>query len=86
MQEALGALKTKAARFTAASVAKGVPNGGFLRAPGARRNAGQSARSSQETFAPILYVIGYETLDEAIAIHNDVPQGLSSSIFTTRPA
>ena len=37
----------------------------------------------EETFAPILYVIGYDTLDEAIAIHNDVPQGLSSAIFTS---
>lgn len=36
----------------------------------------------QETFAPILYVLTYDTLDEAIALHNDVPQGLSSSIFT----
>ena len=36
-----------------------------------------------ETFAPILYVLTYDTLDEAIALHNDVPQGLSSSIFTT---
>ncbi len=36
----------------------------------------------QETFAPILYVLRYNTLDEAIALHNDVPQGLSSSIFT----
>lgn len=36
-----------------------------------------------ETFAPILYVIAYKTLDEAIAIQNGVPQGLSSSIFTT---
>ncbi|MGW6057632.1 L-piperidine-6-carboxylate dehydrogenase [Streptomyces sp. NPDC055189] len=36
----------------------------------------------QETFAPILYVLAYETLEEAIALHNDVPQGLSSSIFT----
>jgi aldehyde dehydrogenase (NAD+) len=36
----------------------------------------------QETFAPILYLIGYGTLDEAIQIHNDVPQGLSSAIFT----
>ncbi len=35
-----------------------------------------------ETFAPILYIITYKTLDEAIAIHNDVPQGLSSAIFT----
>jgi len=37
----------------------------------------------QETFAPILYVISYSTLDEAIALNNDVPQGLSSCIFTT---
>jgi aldehyde dehydrogenase (NAD+) len=37
----------------------------------------------EETFAPILYVIDYETLDEAITIHNNVPQGLSSAIFTT---
>ncbi|MCD6119454.1 aldehyde dehydrogenase family protein [bacterium] len=37
----------------------------------------------EETFAPILYVIEYETLDEAIAIHNGVPQGLSSAVFTT---
>jgi len=37
----------------------------------------------EETFAPILYLMEYETLDEAIAIHNGVPQGLSSAIFTT---
>ncbi|UCC32335.1 MAG: aldehyde dehydrogenase family protein, partial [Phycisphaerales bacterium] len=37
----------------------------------------------EETFAPVLYLIEYETLDEAIAIHNGVPQGLSSAIFTT---
>ena len=35
-----------------------------------------------ETFAPILYVMRYESLDEALELHNDVPQGLSSSIFT----
>jgi aldehyde dehydrogenase (NAD+) len=35
-----------------------------------------------ETFAPILYVLTYRDLDEAVALHNDVPQGLSSSIFT----
>jgi len=37
----------------------------------------------EETFAPILYVMPYDELDEAIAIQNGVPQGLSSSIFTT---
>jgi aldehyde dehydrogenase (NAD+) len=36
-----------------------------------------------ETFAPILYLIKYSTLDEAIAIQNEVPQGLSSAIMTT---
>lgn len=36
----------------------------------------------EETFAPILYVMKYKTLDEAIALQNGVPQGLSSSIFT----
>jgi aldehyde dehydrogenase (NAD+) len=36
-----------------------------------------------ETFAPILYVMGYKTLDEAVAMQNGVPQGLSSAIFTT---
>jgi aldehyde dehydrogenase (NAD+) len=37
----------------------------------------------EETFAPLLYVIKYKTLDEAVKIHNSVPQGLSSAIFTT---
>lgn len=35
-----------------------------------------------ETFAPILYLMSYETIDEAIAIHNSVSQGLSSALFT----
>ncbi len=37
-----------------------------------------------ETFAPILYIIPYKTLDEAIELHNNVPQGLSSAMFTTQ--
>ena len=37
----------------------------------------------EETFAPILYVFEVDDLDEALALHNDVPQGLSSAIFTT---
>lgn len=35
-----------------------------------------------ETFAPLLYLMKYKTMDEAIHLHNDVPQGLSSAIFT----
>jgi aldehyde dehydrogenase (NAD+) len=37
----------------------------------------------EETFAPILYIIRYNSLEEAIRYHNNVPQGLSSAIFTT---
>ncbi|WP_131113560.1 L-piperidine-6-carboxylate dehydrogenase [Lichenihabitans psoromatis] len=44
---------------------------------------GQTGPVVQETFAPILYVLKYSTFDEAIALQNDVLQGLSSSIFGT---
>ena len=43
----------------------------------------QTAIVHDETFAPILYVLTYDDLDEAIALNNAVPQGLSSAIFTT---
>ena len=43
----------------------------------------QSAVVRRETFAPILYVMRYTDLAEAITAHNEVPQGLASSIFTT---
>lgn len=46
------------------------------------RMPAQTALVCEETFAPILYVLEYETLEEAIALHNGVPQGLSSAIFT----
>jgi aldehyde dehydrogenase (NAD+) len=36
----------------------------------------------EETFAPILYIFGFDSIDEAITMHNSVDQGLSSSIFT----
>ncbi|MFH1806682.1 MAG: aldehyde dehydrogenase family protein [Pseudomonadota bacterium] len=44
---------------------------------------GQTDTVKHETFAPILYVMTYETLEEAIALQNGVPQGLSSCIFST---
>ena len=47
------------------------------------RMPAQSAVVAQETFAPILYVLTYGDLEEAIALQNGVPQGLASSIFTT---
>ena len=39
--------------------------------------------AQDETFAPILYIFEVDDLEQAIELHNDVPQGLSSSIFTT---
>jgi aldehyde dehydrogenase (NAD+) len=43
----------------------------------------QTSLVCEETFAPILYLMEYDSLAEAIAMHNAVPQGLSSAIFTT---
>ncbi len=43
----------------------------------------QTAIVREETFAPILYVLEYETFEEAMQLHNEVSQGLSSAIFTT---
>jgi aldehyde dehydrogenase (NAD+) len=65
-----------------APVTAGVPEGGAYIAPALVEMPGQSAVVKTETFAPILYVLGYDTLDEAIHLQNDVPQGLSSCIFT----
>ena len=50
--------------------------------PALVRMPAQSAVVMHETFAPILYLLTYATFDEAIALHNGVPQGLSSAIFT----
>ncbi|MBN1433371.1 aldehyde dehydrogenase family protein [Candidatus Fermentibacterales bacterium] len=51
--------------------------------PAIVRMPSQTGIVHNETFAPILYVLAYGDLDEAIAIHNEVPQGLSSAVFTT---
>jgi aldehyde dehydrogenase (NAD+) len=57
-------------------------DGGFYVRPALVQLPRQSQVMREETFAPILYVVGYQDLDAAIATHNDVPQGLSSCIFT----
>ncbi|MGW0024259.1 L-piperidine-6-carboxylate dehydrogenase [Rhodococcus sp. NPDC003383] len=51
--------------------------------PALVRMPAQTEVVREETFAPILYVLTYDDFDEAIALHNAVPQGLASSIFTT---
>jgi aldehyde dehydrogenase (NAD+) len=54
----------------------------FYARPALVEMPGQAGPVVEETFAPILYVLAYETIEEAIALQNGVPQGLSSSIFS----
>jgi aldehyde dehydrogenase (NAD+) len=61
---------------------KGLENGFYVK-PAIVEMPAVTPITCEETFAPILYVFRYKTLEEAIKIHNAVPQGLSSSIFTT---
>ena len=57
--------------------------GGFYVRPAIVEVPSQDGSVLRETFAPILYVLRYRTIEEAIALNNAVPQGLSSSIFTS---
>lgn len=59
-----------------------LPGPGFYVEPTLVRAQNHWEIVQQETFAPILYVMQYHDLDEAIAMQNNVPQGLSSAIFT----
>jgi aldehyde dehydrogenase (NAD+) len=83
MQAALTRAKAEGAVIHGGgTVAEGAPNGGAYVKPAIVEMPGQTDVVREETFAPILYTLGYDSFDEAIALHNDVPQGLSSSIMT----
>ena len=64
------------------AVTKDVPADGAYVSPALVIMPAQTDTVRTETFAPILYVMDYYDLDQAIAMQNDVPQGLSSCIFT----
>jgi aldehyde dehydrogenase (NAD+) len=84
MQQALGQAKSEGGELLVGGrrrVAADRPDAYYVE-PALVRMPGQTAVVHRETFAPILYVLTYRELDEAIALHNAVPQGLSSSIFT----
>ncbi|MGH3435216.1 MAG: L-piperidine-6-carboxylate dehydrogenase [Sciscionella sp.] len=66
-------------------LADAAPDAYYVR-PAVVRMPEQTDIVTRETFAPLLYLIPYRDLDEAIALNNAVPQGLSSSIFTTDQA
>ncbi len=83
MQAALEQARAQGGRITGGGrLSEGVPPGGTYVYPAIVEISPQAPIVRQETFAPILYVLRYASLEEAITIHNDVPQGLSSSIFT----
>ena len=82
MQAALDKAKTEGGKITGGETVEAVTGGHYVR-PAIVEMVEQSAIVKHETFAPILYVLTYRTLDEAIALQNDVPQGLSSCIFST---
>ena len=87
MQQALAQAREQGGQLSGGGrVVVGDANGPWFdacyAAPALVQMPAQSAVVCHETFAPILYVLKYETLDEAIALHNGVPQGLSSAIFT----
>ncbi|MES4905846.1 MULTISPECIES: aldehyde dehydrogenase family protein [unclassified Streptomyces] len=84
MRDALTRARAQGAELLAGGdrrLADAAPGAAYAE-PAIVRVAEQTDVVREETFAPILYVLTYGTLDEAIALHNDVPQGLSSSIFT----
>jgi aldehyde dehydrogenase (NAD+) len=81
MQSALTAARKRKAAVRGGERVEAVEGGYYVRPAIVEMNR-QEGAVLQETFAPILYVLRYRGLDEAIALNNAVPQGLSSSIFT----
>ncbi len=84
MQNALDAARTEGGSVTGGErvLEADLPSAYYVQ-PAIAEMPGQTASMCEETFAPILYIVKYNDLSEAIAMQNDVPQGLSSSIFTT---
>ncbi|WMT86363.1 aldehyde dehydrogenase family protein [Pelagibacterium sp. 26DY04] len=82
MQHALEKAKAQGGKITGGEKVEAVAGGHYVR-PAIVEMVEQTDIVKHETFAPILYVLTYKTLEEAIALQNDVPQGLSSCIFST---
>jgi aldehyde dehydrogenase (NAD+) len=83
MQAALAAARDQGGRVFGGErlLAEKFPNA-FYVAPAIVEMPGQSAVMREETFAPILYVVGYREFDMALALNNSVSQGLASSLFS----
>jgi aldehyde dehydrogenase (NAD+) len=84
MQVALSSARSQGATVHGGQrVSNGVPAGGVYVRPALVEIASNAPIVREETFAPILYVMRYATIDQAITINNGVPQGLASAIFTS---
>lgn len=84
MQKALDAARSEGGNITGGDrVLEAEFPGAYYVKPAIAEMPSQTKSMCEETFAPILYIVKYSDLDTAIALQNDVPQGLSSSIFTT---
>jgi aldehyde dehydrogenase (NAD+) len=81
MQRALDAAKSAGGTITGGNRVSSASTGAYVR-PALVEMPRQSDIVREETFAPILYVIRYRDFEDAVRMQNDVPQGLSSSIFT----
>jgi aldehyde dehydrogenase (NAD+) len=83
MQNALAAAREQGGKVSGGErvTVIGCENGYYVR-PAIIEMPAQTAIVCHETFAPILYIMKYEHFDDAIALQNNVPQGLSSSLFT----
>ncbi|MCV2419798.1 aldehyde dehydrogenase family protein [Paucibacter sp. DJ2R-2] len=83
MQKALAAAREQGGEVSGGerALANQYPNAWYA-TPALVRMPAQTDIVKHETFAPILYTLKYKTLDEAIALQNEVPQGLSSAIFS----
>jgi len=86
MQTALQAAEKAGGKVSGGKRAAVGENDAYYAEPAIVEMPDQAEIVRRETFAPILYVMRYSDLSEAIRLHNDVPQGLSSSIFTTELA
>ncbi|MCQ1837874.1 L-piperidine-6-carboxylate dehydrogenase [Neorhizobium galegae] len=83
MQKALEAAKAEGGKVTGGErVHQNEAADAYYVRPAIVEMPAQAGPVKDETFAPILYVMKYSSFDEALHLHNDVPQGLSSSIFT----
>ncbi|WP_306599391.1 aldehyde dehydrogenase family protein [Geothrix sp. 21YS21S-2] len=81
MLEAIGTIKAQGGTILAGGERLPLPGGCYI-TPCLAEVPAELPMTREETFAPVLYLTRYSTIEEAIAIQNDVPQGLSSAIIT----